>query len=246
MTRGGRDALGSNPSTQIPVAPPEGVTGTWTVSLAEIEAMGRKAARGAGLSWGLAEEAGRAARDLAARGLPGPEALAALLAETDGAAAAHAPRLEDRPGDRCLRATGRPLCPLAAGAALSDHAHLVAAGCALSLGPVLRPVLLLPFLVRAARDLDLGISVTGEGVQAAARPDGPAGTDWGWARARVLPGLEVRRAGPPAAPPRAVRAGARPVALGVWRALDRFAHRTYVPASAASRSGAGAGASDGD
>ena len=48
---------------------------TW--SLNEIETLSRKAARGAGLSWGLAEEAGKATRWLAAAGLPGPQVLAA-------------------------------------------------------------------------------------------------------------------------------------------------------------------------
>ena len=42
-----------------------------TFSLNEIEAIGKRAARGAGLPWGLAEEAGKAARWLTARGLPG-------------------------------------------------------------------------------------------------------------------------------------------------------------------------------
>ena len=45
-------------------------------SLNELDAMARKAARGAGYSWGLAEEAGRATRWLAAAGLPGPMCLA--------------------------------------------------------------------------------------------------------------------------------------------------------------------------
>ena len=54
-------------------------------SLNELDAMARKAARGAGYSWGLAEEAGRATRWLAAAGLPGPMCLAQLLAAVDGA-----------------------------------------------------------------------------------------------------------------------------------------------------------------
>ena len=154
-------ALESNPSTQIPLAPPPGIEGTWAVSLAEIDAMGRKAARGAGLPWGLAEEAGRAARHLAAWGLPGPEALAALVA-------------------------------------------------------------------------------------AAALPAGPAAGDWAWAGSGRLGGLAIRRVAGSAHAPRHADAGARPVALATWRALDRYAHRTYAPATEASRAGAGAGLTDSD
>jgi hypothetical protein len=55
-----------------------------TFSLNEVEAMGKRAARGAGLDWGIAEEAGKAARWLTARGLPGPELLAELLTRNEG------------------------------------------------------------------------------------------------------------------------------------------------------------------
>ena len=48
-------------------------------SLAEIDALSRKACRGAGYSWGLAEDAGKAVRWLTAYGLPGAETLSELL-----------------------------------------------------------------------------------------------------------------------------------------------------------------------
>ena len=51
------------------------------VSLNEIESLALKAARGAGMSWGLAEEAAVAASWLAARSLPWAETLADLLAQ---------------------------------------------------------------------------------------------------------------------------------------------------------------------
>jgi hypothetical protein len=53
-------------------------------SLNEIEAQLRKAARGAGLPWGLAEEAGKAARWLAMHGIDGLPASAALFEQNDG------------------------------------------------------------------------------------------------------------------------------------------------------------------
>jgi len=84
-------------------------------SLNEIESLAKKATRGAGRSWGLAEEAGKATRWLCAAGLPGAEALAALLERTDGTA--HADLSPALSGDR-WQARGGTLCPLIAGAAL--------------------------------------------------------------------------------------------------------------------------------
>ena len=44
-------------------------------SLGEIEAQCKKAAKGVGLSWGVAEEAGLIARHLSELHLPGPDAI---------------------------------------------------------------------------------------------------------------------------------------------------------------------------
>ena len=67
-----------------PEIAPGGASGTdpesagW--SIGEIAALSVKAARGAGLSWGVAAEAGRAVRILSEYGLPGAEVLARDLA----------------------------------------------------------------------------------------------------------------------------------------------------------------------
>jgi len=73
-------------------------------SLAEIDATGRKAARGCGCPWGLAEEAGKSARWLASHGYPGAEALADLL----------------NARDQCCTKGGAP-CALLRAAALADR-----------------------------------------------------------------------------------------------------------------------------
>lgn len=52
-------------------------------SLNEIAALAKRAARGAGLSWGMAEEAGRAARWLASYDLTGPALLCDVLTKND-------------------------------------------------------------------------------------------------------------------------------------------------------------------
>lgn len=107
-------------------------------SLVETKALAIKAARGGGMPWGLAEEAGFAVHWLQARGLPGAEALVRLLDwHEDPARSFSAPVYDGRK----LHADG-PANPLALGAALMDtgssgnHA----------LGTVCQPLLLAPFI----------------------------------------------------------------------------------------------------
>lgn len=232
----------SNPSTQIPVGPAPGETGTWDVSLAEIDALGRKAARGAGFEWGLAEEAGRAARWLAAYRLPGPEALLHALRIVDGATAAHAPQ----PDRADWQAEVAPLCPIATGAALSDRARDIAGGAERPLAPVAVPLLLVPFLCRAARDLNVTLILSSAETPVVATPDGPVAPDLDWLSGDSAEDLRVTAGhGTPGGAMRPC-ADPWPVAVETWRALDRLAYRTYAPASESSRAGAGAGTRDND
>jgi len=117
----------------------------------ETESLCMKAARGAGFSWGLAEEAGFAAGWLAVHGIDGTSPLLALLTKKlDNPAEIGTP--VPRPG-HWQSPDQRPLCPIALGAALCDSALL--AGGPFSrdtrLDPLAAPILLLPFLVRAAQ-----------------------------------------------------------------------------------------------
>jgi len=77
------------------------------LSLNEGEALAARAARGAGFSWGLADDVGRAARVLAGDGADWSASLLALLER--------APRLVS-PGAR----EGKPLCPVRMAAYLND------------------------------------------------------------------------------------------------------------------------------
>src|SRR6266851_8119240 len=94
-------------------------------SLNEIEAQLRKAARGSGLTWGLAEEAGKAGRWLEIHGMRCLPIFAALFEQND-----------ERPYDEIAimltegrwEASGGKLCPLIAGAALVDRAEVIAGG----------------------------------------------------------------------------------------------------------------------
>lgn len=209
------------------------------LSLNEVDAMARRAARGAGYPWGLAEEAGKAARWLCARSLDGCKRLAGVL---DAGFAADLPA--HMPADPGAPWQGAgPLCPLATGAAVSDMAARLADQ-SLTLHEVAHPMLLVPFAGLAALRAqtpvcvdcgdDGGRAVTdGLGLSL----DGPFP-----ALARIV---TIRRGGDLHNPLAArTRAAPDPAA---WALLGRLAGRTYAPATEESRRlGAGAGLSDND
>lgn len=212
-------------------------------SLNEIAFLVRKAARGAGYAWGLAEEAGRAARWLSQRGLPGPELMAALLTQTDGRPYRDLCPFVD---EEIWRAEGGALCPVVAGTALTDLRPLEDKG-TLTLDAVLCPLLLAPFAAQLSSQLGDAIAVRWE--DAAISLSGDEISLQGSAAAVTAPSaktVNLARGGAVlSAYPR--EAGGRSVELAAWRQLEAFAHRTYAPESAASRvSGAGAGLLDND
>ena len=215
-----------------------------TFSLNEIEAMGKRAARGAGLPWGLAEEAGKAARWLTARGLPGPEQLAEILTRNDGksydelapvsaAGVWHAP-------------SGR-LCPLAAGAALCDRAAEIAAGQEIEFGPTAQPLLLAPYAAGAAKLTGAAVNLSWAGAVMVFTPDGVSiDGERAALTARSADSVRCRRAENVEVASPSGAAG-RIVDAETWSRLNAFAQRTFAPATEASRLvGAGAGLVDND
>jgi hypothetical protein len=204
------------------------------VSLNEIETEVRKAARGCGLAWGQAEEAGKAARWLAAREVD----ILPILVDV----------LEAHLGGR-WHGPDRPSSPFVAGPAIADHAYLLAGGGRIELGAVARPILLVPFASAAARSSGAAVDIM--------LPSGRTlVTATGGDRAALAAMLSLQPSGPidcvrsretvPTDAARASSAGAE-IDPEAWARLARLAHRTYVPASAVSRErGAGAGAIDND
>ena len=210
----------------------------------ETEALCQKAARGAGMPWGLAEEAGFAAGWLAAHGIDGASALLERLTHRHGTAAGPATMINahwQAPG-------GQSLCPIALGAALSDHSHLI-------IGPgrdrittdrVLCPVLLLPFLDAIARHQSSTLALI-----------------WTGGQLHTGANIKVFRAGAAllaalAETPLSIGSmpatGVKPlplqpaplVAADTFAGLDGLALRTTVPATETSRRGAGAVSGDND
>ena len=206
-------------------------------SLNEMEATAKRATRGAGYSWGQAEEASKAARWLCAQGMDGAGVLAGLLEQ--GLASdplAHRPGQIDR-----LWLSERALCPLSAGPLLSDAAHLLKTG-PVEMRNVAEPALLLPFACHAARLLKEVLTIEIDGAQMMTDGERLVAPD-------SLPDTVnkvVVTHGGALTTPRKQNARACPDPQD-WGVLNRFAHRTYAPATEVSRRrGAGAGLSDND
>lgn len=116
-------------------------------SMSEVETHCRKAARGAGLSWGEAEEVGQAVRRLSAAGLAGAEALLAYLTAREAGA------VQDS------------ACPIKLGCRLID-------GATPSLKDCHTPILLLPFVSSLAQDHGTALALQGDVFHGFATPDG--------------------------------------------------------------------------
>ena len=150
-------------------------------SLGEAFSLLQKAARGAGMSWGMADECGRAAKWLLRNGLP-LLPLAEILEARESLCAPDPDSFPPRGTESfSLRGTdsfslrgmesGKPLCPVSAGAFLCDEA--AALPDAVRLRETAWPILLLPFLADAARRRE---SIRGNGFALLAE----------WDRARIL------------------------------------------------------------
>lgn len=201
-----------------------------TYSLGEVEALSRKAARGAGLSWGMSEEAGKAVRWLCSWGLPGAKALIWHLENLDGAVGPENPTLAS------WNARSGTLCPIVCGTLISDLADLETDK---HLHGVASPLLLVPHVAWTT-------------------PQGCVSWQGGqisWAEQVHVAGVMLT----PLAETVTLSASPKPggtVCQRTWRAdldkttlerLNRFAAKTYAPETEASKvSGAGAGLKDED
>ena len=195
-------------------------------SLNEVEGLAAKAARGAGLPWGLCDDTGKCARWLASNGCDWAPSLLALLS---------APVRD------------HTLSPIMIGS------HLADLGLAMqSVGPIDHPLWLLPPAAQIARGSGQAMRVSWDGIVIDVWPFGGTmvGPLHALYRARVpivqlapvQPGAGDAR--PPVAFERTTRSS---IGLATWRALEALGAHTYVPASAQSRSkGAGAGLTDND
>lgn len=212
-------------------------------SLNEIDAQAKRAARGAGLSWGISEETGKAVRWLSAHDLPGVATLAALLERIDQVPAE---TLAPKTLDGVWASFSGPLCPLLSGAALNDCADLLSQNREIRLKNVLHPILLVPFAAWAALHIKAPVAVSWLKVRFAT--DGRALEITGPEGERDVPHAEdvTCKTGGALANPEPPSERGR-VSSTAWARLGEFAQRTYAPATEQSRLlGAGAGVSDND
>ncbi|MEM7733456.1 MAG: DUF3726 domain-containing protein [Pseudomonadota bacterium] len=190
-----------------------------TYSLGEVEALCRKAARGAGFSWGMADEAGKTARWLCKHDLPGAAALAGYLDTRQDACGPDDPALPDW-------AANGPLCPLVCGTLLSD---MGARSMERRLHNLAWPVLLLPHV---GGDMELRIGPDKRSQDDPMIPLAPLAT------------VQSKQDSTGSNRPPTTRAT---IATDDLEILTRFAARTYAPETDASKlSGAGAGLKDED
>lgn len=198
-----------------------------TYALNEVEALAKRAARGAGYQWGLAEEAAKATRWLCGYGMDGCDALASLLRQVDAGEVGDT--FEIIRSDTALGLDGA-ICPLTFGATLSDRA-LPAEMRVAHLETVAEPRLLLPFAASLAAQVkepikisaSLGYVVT-DGRQLSLQGS----------LAETSGRVTVEIGGCIVATDRARHSRAAPNPA-IWEELSRIAHRTYAPATELSR-----------
>ena len=200
------------------------------LSLNELQAECRKATRGAGLSWGTAEETGQAVAWLAERGINAVPALLDCLDRGAGQAWA-----DD---------------PIRIGIIIADQARHLAAGASLTVAQIHQPVLTLPFLALASRLTGTTMTLShADGIWSASAAGITSSVLTAAAESSTIQAVTCGAAehSPIAAdqlPRRMFRLDLEEV---LWQRLQALAHHTYVPATEQSRLlGAGAGVTDND
>lgn len=220
------------------------------LSLNQVEHTARKAVRGAGLPWGLAEDAGRAVRWLEMLDLPGMQWLSQLLQRMP-----HDQFESLRIGmaDDVWRSTSEVMSPLLAGPSLMDWLGMQRAGTpsSITLNDVACPGLCAGYMAMAVNYHDLAASLAFSGSTMIMSEEGlvVAGEhqslECEQTQRVVVTMLESR----PAVDGdlHTARVGSRDIDPCALSMLESLAHKTYVEASEASRlSGAGAGLQDND
>lgn len=199
------------------------------LSLGELEALALKAAKGAGLDWGLAAEAGKACRWLAAHGFDGPNALLGELT----LAGWQPPKLNG--------ATFTAQSALTLGPSLCDHTHLLQQSGQFILPETIAALPVLPFAAQISQSLNSPICLTTSDAAFTLHD------------AQIFPATRSRQStltlcAPPSIAPQIIPKSTRvTLSADTYQTLTAFAHKTYAPATEASRlAGAGAGLSDND
>ena len=216
---------------------------SYLFTLAEIESYLRKATRARGLDWGIAEEAGKAARWLAAFTLPGPEILLAQLQQISGDT--YADWVPDCTRDP-WKAAGGLLCPIITGAALADRSAQMLKGEVFQLAATAHPLLLAATIGQAARCHRQVFTTAWAGVSVSCFENGLSinGNRDDLLLAQVA-SVSCRR-DDLTEPQQLPSTLAYSIDPALFKQIDQLAFQTYAPATEESRAGAGAGLTDND
>ncbi len=215
-------------------------------SLNEIEQTCRKAARGSGLPWGVADDTGRAARWLHAFQLDGVSSLAKLLERLDHRRLPeHAPQALDGiwQGRRSL------LSPIMTGLALSDCLGMIQER-RIETREIACPILVAGCLGQTILNREQSVTVSWASTRLSICRDrltltGDKSGLYVDTAARLI--CEKTLFDHDRGDSRHPQTGDTRVQAAAWEKLESRAHRTYVEASETSRlSGAGAGLHDND
>src|SRR5581483_4228240 len=220
-----------------------------TPSLYEIEMMVWKAARGAGLAWGLAEEMAQAARWLGDHGVDWAEPIVEVLVDVERRGGRLVPPVLAEDG-ACEPAPGqRSASPVLCGPLLTDIVADIGSSRPLVFRRVAYPLLMLPFAAGAAAQHAWSLTLRIDAATfyfAEDRAEGTAFSPGTPMAERIVLSMDDDR---PAEVVTLLEAGAprRSLPAKPLAQLEAWVHRTYVPASAESRlAGAGAGLTDND
>ena len=216
---------------------------SYAVTLAEVESSLRKVARAIGLDWGIAEEAGKAARWLAAFGLPGPEVMLAHLQQIEGNDyRSLIPDCNLEP----WQSTAGILCPVISGAAIADRSAQLLVGKQFNLGNTAFPLLLAATVGQAARCHRSVFTTSWAGVRVSCFENGLS-IDGNRDDLLIAEVVAVNcRQDDGVSPQQLPSTLAYQIDQQSWQLIDQLAFKTYAPATEASRAGAGAGLTDND
>ncbi len=205
------------------------------LSLGEFRALVAKAARGAGFSWGLADDLAYSAKRLAEFGVPSGAMAVRLLERIDGV------DLNKVMPANGFEPTGDVLCPVCTGAYVADVGMGVADGESLRITALTEPALLGPLLATAQQTGKLSCVVSWDGGECIASSESVVLVGSAPPQATVTVRWVATTS---AAATREHRVLLEPAII---ERLGEFAHRTYAPNTEASReAGAGAGLLDDD
>ncbi len=204
--------------------------------MGEISALATKAARGSGLDWGLAEEAGYAVKWLQRRRLPGVMALCRYLSWRHGGNITNWPEETGVHGH---------YCPIAIGAAYGDGAF----GDEAQFSRIKTPLLLIPFAAIRLTEKPLEINIGSSSFYLTKDQIGYTNNDTAILSDAAACQISIASASLPNVTITSTSDLPRvpSTATACVSVLERFAKNTYAPASEESRlAGAGAGLNDND